>query len=163
MSRRNACGELGVGDERVSLSYKDTHVSRLILPQPRPHTCRSLLDPIHRVAIEHFEHADVSLLERAFYKGPMCEQLVGEMTVEKDTFSAERSEERYTGRELVYKEDVVFRCCGRKEELCQGEMELPCMRKEDMEFAVPCTREGRDDVVYAEGTCERRGKGNETE
>lgn len=142
MSGRNACGELGVGDERVSLSYKDTHVSGLIFQQRRPHTCRSLLEPIHRVAIERFEHADIFLLKRAFYKGPMCEQFVGKMTVEKDTFSAERPEERYTGRELVYKEDVVFRCSGSKEELCQGEMELSCVCKEDMEFATPCAREG---------------------
>jgi hypothetical protein len=33
MSRRNAYGELGVDDERVGLSYKDTHVSLLIFPQ----------------------------------------------------------------------------------------------------------------------------------
>ena len=30
-------------------------------------------------------------------------------------------------------------------------MELACVREEDVEFAMPCTREGRDDVVYAEG------------
>ena len=144
MSCRDACGELGVGDERVSLPYKDAHVNRLIFPQHqrRPLTCRSLLEPIHRITIERFEHADVLRLKRAFYEGPMREQLVGEMTVEKDTFSAERSEERYTCRELVYKEDVVFWRSGRKEELCQGEMELPCMCKEDMEFAMPCTRKG---------------------
>jgi hypothetical protein len=41
-----------------------------------------------------------------------------------------------------HKEDVMFRCCGRKEELCPGEMELPFMCKEDMEFAMSCTREG---------------------
>lgn len=34
MSRRNSCGELGVGDERVSLSYKDAHVKTVIPTAP---------------------------------------------------------------------------------------------------------------------------------
>jgi len=142
MSRRDACGKLGVGDERVSLSYKDAHVKRLLFLHHQPHTCRHFLEPIHRIAVERFEHADISLLKHTFYKGPMCEQLVGEMAVEKDAFSAECPEEGYTCRELVYEEDVVFGGSGTEEKLCERKMELPCVCEEDVEFAMPCAREG---------------------
>jgi hypothetical protein len=36
--------------------------------------------------------------------------------------------------QLVYEEDVVFRCGARTEELCQGEMELPGVCTEDVEL-----------------------------
>lgn len=143
MSRGNACGELGVGDERVSLSYKNAHEKRLKFRkyQRKSRTCRNLLEPIHRIAVECFEHANISLPKRAFDECPMRKQLVGKMTIEKDTLSAEHPEEGYTCRELVYEEDIVFGCSGM-EELCQSEMKLPCMCKEDVEFAMPCPREG---------------------
>lgn len=143
MSFCDACGELGVGDERVSLSYKNAHVKRLLFlhAKVKPQTCRHLLEPIHGVPIECFEHAYVFLLKRAFYKGPMCEQLVGEMAVEKDAFSGERPQEGYACRKLVHKEDVVFECGGTKEELGEREMELPCVCKENVEFAVPCPQQ----------------------
>lgn len=155
MSHCNACGELGVGDEGVSLSYRDARVKRLKFTKRKPHTCRKLLKPIHRITIECFEQANLSLLKRAFYECPVRKQLVWEMAIEKDPFRAEHSEEGYARRKLVYKEDVVFGCSGTKEELCQSEVKLPRMCKEDVEFATPSPGEGRDDVVYAEGTCQR--------
>ena len=37
---------------------------------------------------------------------------------------------------------IVVLGCGGAEELCQGKIELVCMHKEDMEFAMPCAWEG---------------------
>lgn len=94
----NACGELGVGNERVSLSYRYPHVKRCLIlrHQGKPRTCRDFLEPIHGVAVECFEHADLALLKCAFYKSSMCEELVGKVAVEQDTLSGEHPEEGYT-------------------------------------------------------------------
>ena len=101
--------------------------------------------------MERFEHANVPLLQPAFDKGLMREQLIGEVTIKKSMFSEDHPGEGYTRRELVDKEEIVLGCSGTKEELCRGKMELACVREYDVEFSMACAREGRDDVVYAEG------------
>ena len=102
----------------VSACPKKQRVSNAMPnPSKKAHTCRDLLEPIHGIAIERLEHPDVPLLQPAFDKRPMRKQLVGEMTIEKNTFSTEHPEEGYTRRELVDKEDVVLECGGTKEEL----------------------------------------------
>ena len=35
----------------------------------------------------------------------------------------------------------------------RGEVQLSCMREENVEFALPCTREGWFDVQYIQGAC----------
>ena len=64
------------------------------------------------------------------------------MTVEKGAFPSEGPEEGYTCRELVYEKDVVLGRSRTEDKLRQREMELPRVRKEDVESAMPCAREG---------------------
>lgn len=64
------------------------------------------------------------------------------MTVEEGAFSSKGPEEGYTCRELVYEEDVVLGRSRTEDKLRQREMELPRVRKEDVESAMPCAREG---------------------
>lgn len=146
----DACSELRVGENDISLSYAAILRITARREQTCPLTCGDLLQPVHRKTIDTLQHTSSSR-HSPFDERSVGEKLVREVAVEHDPCVSEYAQQWHTRRQLVHKVYVVRRCPWSQQVACQ--VQLAGMREQDVELSLVRTWKWGYDVVYAQGAC----------